>query len=771
MSLLTKSHSSYRLALVAGFSFLMAQTALSQEKCNYVRNGFKVGPNYARPVAPVAPDWIYSGNEQVKVETWKQRDVLWWMALNDPLLNSLIEITYSQNLTVRAAGMRILQARAQLDIAVGNLFPQFQEGFGGYARIADSLERANRGVGGSRFYGDWILGGAMIWELDFWGRFRRNVAAADARLDARIEGYDDVLVLLIADVASAYVEYRTAEQRLVYAHDNLRIQEESVRLAQIKVDAGARDSDLDLPQAQSDLADIKSLIPDLELDRRRAMNRLCVLLGMPPEDLTELLRHTSIPSPSPELAIGIPADLIRQRPDVRRAERELAAQCEEIGIAVSDLYPHIAISGTIFVNSESAGDLFKSSAWGGAVGPSFRWNLLNYGRLQANIRLQEARFNELIYNYQQVVLKANEEVENAIAAFLFSHQKVQALQVGANVSLEAVRIGSRRYQDGISNFNRLSNLQTVLAGQQDSLAFSQGAIAKSWIDVYRSMGGGWQIRLANAQPYMPGIDQAVIEEEVPTPAIDTLPPPVEEKPEKVNPFLKVPPEPQAPNEPLSTEIGPRKSVTVPEPVAAAEPADETKTPLIKRLFVWEKWPLHSIKDSLNVSFPDRSESVNLQQPRSVEAAPGSRSKSAKASDFVPGAIDRTERIAFNNSENGTRRTNVIEDRQGRAKAPTLQYTTRTASRLDSEVPKSNHAVKTIAAESPVVSHSPAMSSTGVFAENYEQWGERNVSSRNRIDGVLHHPTKLPDRDISDHAHLPSTTIPTSVSTISIIKPL
>jgi NodT family efflux transporter outer membrane factor (OMF) lipoprotein len=484
-------------------------------------------------VAPIAPGWIDEANPKVQVQTcWALRERIWWNSFNDPTLSLLIQNAYDQNLTLRAAGMRILAAQAQRDVVTGDLFPQFQEIFGGYARIAESLETANQGATGvNRFFDDWIFGGQLAWELDFWGKFRRSVAAADARLDAQIEDYDDVLVLLVADVASTYVEIRTLQQRLVYARQNLTIQNESVRLAQIKFDAGTRDSQIDLPQAQSNQAEIASLIPDLELALRRAMNRLSVLLGMPPADLGAILGTAGIPTPPPDIAIGIPADLLRQRPDVRRAERELAAQSEEIGIAVANLYPHISIHGTIFVNAEQFADLFKESAWGGAVGPTFRWDVLNYGRLRARVREQQARFNELVYNYQQTVLQANQEAEDAIALFLLSHEKVAALDLGTQASSKAVNIGLQLYGDGLADFNRLSNVQLDLARQQDDLAFAQGQIAQGWIEVYRSLGGGWQIRLANAQPFMPGIQPPPAD----TPS-EILPPtdsqqPVESSPE------------------------------------------------------------------------------------------------------------------------------------------------------------------------------------------------------------------------------------------------
>ena len=303
------------------------------------------------------------------------------------------------------------------------------------------------------------------------------------------------------------------------------------------------------------------------------MNRLSVLLGLPPADLTTMLGTSPIPVPPPDLALGIPADLLRQRPDVRRAERDLAAQCEEIGIAVADLYPHISLNGTIFVNSEKFSNLFTPKGWGGAVGPAFRWDILNYGRLQANIRIQEARFNELIYVYQHKVLTANEEVENSIASIYTVTERENAFQTGSTASVDAVEIGTKRYKDGVSDFNRLSNLQVVLAQQQDSLAFSQGQIAQSWVDVYRSLGGGWQIRLADALPYKPGISLE--------PGTESLPAP--------DPTLSTPLMPDA-----APTSSPQTSVTSPQQVARSEQTDSNrpKPTIMSRLTIVKNFLLH-----------------------------------------------------------------------------------------------------------------------------------------------------------------------------------
>ena len=486
-----------RSALCVGLSLCMLVTGCTNP-ANYFRNGCKVGPQYRRPKASVAPAWIDSADPRIVSCSSCSNcgNAYWWELLGDPVLSFLIESAYQQNLTVRAAGQRVLQARAQLDFFRGDLFPQEQSAIGQYNRIAESGEVANPGaLGSNRYYDDWAVGGLLIWELDFWGRFRRAVDSAEALLDAEVEAYDDVLVILVADVASAYVDYRTANQRLEYARQNLEIQQENARISEEKFEAEATESQIDLPQAVSTLAETRALIPQLELDRRVALNRLSVLLGMPPTDLTEVLGPGEIPRPPAQLAIGIPADLLRQRPDVRQAERELAAQCEQIGIAVSDLYPHLTISGSIFWNADSFGDMFDGNALSGAVGPGFRWDLLNYGRLRANIRDQEARFNELLYDYQQSVLTANEEAENAVATYLFNQQRVEQLAEGADAAGEAVRITSTRYKEGVSGFNRLFNLQNLLTRQQDAYAVAQGDTLQGLIGIYRALGGGWQVRL------------------------------------------------------------------------------------------------------------------------------------------------------------------------------------------------------------------------------------------------------------------------------------
>ncbi len=482
---------------------------------DWVRNGFKVGPNYYRPPAPVASEWIDYGNPDVKSD--ERHLCAWWTVFNDPVLNSLIQTAYQQNLTLRQAGARIIEARAQLGIAQGNLLPQEQFGFGDYSRIKTSQNVANPLP--VAWFSDWTLGFGGSWELDFWGRYRRAIEAADAELDASVENYDDVLVILISDVASNYVQYRTFEQRIVYARANVQTQKGAYDIAVDKFQHGAT-TERDTTQAKQLYEQTAALIPVLEIAKRQAANRICTLLGMPPTNLETILgKGSGVPVVPREVVVGVPADLVRRRPDVRRAEREVAAQSARIGVAVSDLYPHLSVLGTIGVEAEQFGDLFNTpGSMIGEISPGFRWDILNYGRLVNNVQVQDARFQQLAYAYQDQVLTAGREAEDAIISFLKSQEQVKHLDAGVAAAVRTVEITRDQYSEGAVDFTAVFVFEGDLTTQQDQLALAQGNIALSLISVYRALGGGWQIRLdnvgANGEIIQPSLWEG---EEIPNP--------------------------------------------------------------------------------------------------------------------------------------------------------------------------------------------------------------------------------------------------------------
>jgi NodT family efflux transporter outer membrane factor (OMF) lipoprotein len=473
---------------------------------DYVHNGWRVGPEYGRPAAPVADDWIDATDARLQDESADYRQ--WWTVFEDDTLNELIALAYSQNITLREAGYRVLEARELRAVVAGSLFPQTQEAFGDFTQTQRSAQTAtfrrssssiDAGNVGLRDISNWRLGTSLAWELDFWGRFRRAIEAADARLDSSIENYDDVLVLLIAEVATAYVDYRTVDQRLAFARGNADMQEESARIAEARLKALAIDSEIDAPQAESNLARTLAAIEALEIARRQNANRLCVLLGMPPQDLDNLLQGTKPVPVAPEnVAVGVPAELLRRRPDVRRAERLAAAFNADVGVAEANLYPHIAINGSMAFEAAQFSNLLSADAWSGTVGPSFRWNVLNYGRLLHTVRVQDARFQQQVAVYQQTVLRANEEAENAIVAFLKYHDQLKLLEQSVQQAEEAVRVAQAKYRAGRIDFNRVFTVEQLLITQQDQLASAQGNLANSLIQLYRSLGGGWEIRLSTA---------------------------------------------------------------------------------------------------------------------------------------------------------------------------------------------------------------------------------------------------------------------------------
>jgi NodT family efflux transporter outer membrane factor (OMF) lipoprotein len=483
-------------------------------------NGFKVGPNYGRPPAPVAEVWIDTDNPRVQSQATDYS--YWWTVFNDPVLNHLVYTAYEQNLPLKIAGLRILEARAQRAIAAGSLFPQKQQMTGAYAhsKFSDNSYPFG-GFPGNREFDSWSVGFDAAWELDIWGRIRRGIESADANLNAQIENYDDVLVILQAEVAAAYIQMRTLEQRLALVRKNIALQEEALKIIEKRFQGGVV-GEVDVRQAKAILAVTESLVPTLQENHRKVQNALCILLGMPPRDLQQELGHLGpIPTAPPQVAVGIPAELLRRRPDVRRAERQAAAQCARIGIAEAEFYPRIAITGTISLDAEQFSDIFRGDSLAGRVGPGFQWNILNYGRIANSVRAEEARFQQAVIGYQNAVLMANKEVEDAIVAFLREQQRVKSLEQAVHETEQALRIGLFQYEQGLIDYQRVLDSQRALVQQQDALAESRGKIAMNLVAVYKAVGGGWRMRYA---PNMPEAETGTPFEEEPVPADAPVPP-------------------------------------------------------------------------------------------------------------------------------------------------------------------------------------------------------------------------------------------------------
>ena len=460
--------------------------------------GCMVGPNFQPPKVSVATGWQENGDQRVGTGATTYRD--WWKTFGDPALDRLVAHAYRENLTLRQAGVRVLQARAQLGVAVGEIFPQTQQAVGSvqYIRTSDRAP-ASAGFNGSFEYWQSQIGVQATWELDFWGRVRRGIESADANLLSTLADYDTTLVTLTADVANAYIALRTAEERIRIARENVEIQEETLKIVEAKFTYGTV-TQLDVEQARTALLNTRATIPTLEAQLRQARDALSVLLGMPPSDLADLLGGPSrIPVSPPQVIVGIPADLLRRRPDLRSAEMQAAAQSAQIGVAKADLFPAFSLIGNLVLLSTDLGtfrlsDMFRWSSRAAQVGPSVQWNILNYGQLSNNVRAQDARFQQLLLGYQQAVLVAQQDVEDNLVAFLRAQDRADFLARSVTSSRRAVDLAVLQYREGVTDFTTVLTVQQTLLAQQDSLASTLGTISTSLVGIYRALGGGWEIR-------------------------------------------------------------------------------------------------------------------------------------------------------------------------------------------------------------------------------------------------------------------------------------
>ncbi|MGN6369822.1 MAG: efflux transporter outer membrane subunit [Phycisphaerae bacterium] len=473
----------------------------------WFHNGLKLGPNYAPPPVPLSTNWIDyqspTSTSPAATQPATQPAVApaaadlasWWTVFNDPVLDSLMHDAYAQNLTLRSAGERIIVARAGRDIAVGSLFPQFQEAAGAYSwnKVSDRTHLHPS----DQWFQDSNVGFNVGWEIDFWGRYRRAIESADAALNASIADYDNVMVLLLSDVATNYVRYRTYQVRLLLARQNVEIQRQSYELAQTNFKAGAT-TERDVQQARQVYEQTRALIPVFEVGIRQSNDALCVLLGIPVRDLSDRLGNSAaIPAAPPIINVGIPADLLRRRPDVRQAERLAASQSALIGVQEANLYPRFFLNGTIGVDAESFHGMFHTpGSVAGSFGPSFQWDILNYGRIENAVTAQQAVFRDYILRFQQTVLTANQEAEDALIAFAKSKEQEAYETESVAAAKRTVQITYDQYRHGAIDFTPVFIFETTLTQQEDALAVTRGNIVLSAINLYRALGGGWEARLA-----------------------------------------------------------------------------------------------------------------------------------------------------------------------------------------------------------------------------------------------------------------------------------
>lgn len=457
--------------------------------------GCMVGPNYKEPTPPLPQEWMDPGHPGV--QRGAAELTRWWEVFNDPVLNTLVQRAHENNPSLHAAAVRVLEAQANRGIAVGLLFPQQQDARGDFTWNRSSENNVTPAPVRNGFH-NWDVPGLSVgWELDIWGRFRRGIEAADAQVLASLANYDDVLVSLIAEVATDYVLLRTLEEQLVIVHENLKIQQEGYAIVKLRREAGTA-TELDVAQSETIMRDTEAQIPAVEASIKQTKIAICVLLGMPPQDISTLLgEKRPIPAPPASVAIGVPAEFLRRRPDIRRAERLLAAQSANIGIAASDLYPHFSLVGDISLSAERFSDLFRSSSFQAFAGPSVRWAILNYGRIENNIRVQDAAFQASISDYESLVLRAQGEVESAVAGLVGAQQQITPLTGSVEAADRAVKVAQQQYKGGIADYIRVLVAEQYLIAEQTRLVETRGSAAQNLITLYRALGGGWDLREGN----------------------------------------------------------------------------------------------------------------------------------------------------------------------------------------------------------------------------------------------------------------------------------
>ena len=456
--------------------------------------GCMVGPDYRRPDVATPPSW----GELAATAPPGRSEALasgvptaWWISFGDPLLTSLVERTVASNPTLQQAEARVREARASRQIAAADLWPQIGSS-GSYTRA-----RTSQNGLGALTPGKWTslfqAGFDANWELDVFGGNRRAVEAADATLEAVEDDRNAVLISLLGEVGLEYVTYRSLQQRIVLTRQNLEAQQQTYDLTRRLFDAGLA-PELDVQRAAAQVATTASTIPVFEQQAALAMHSLGVLIGELPMTLEpELSAVGAIPQPPPEVAVGLPSELLLRRPDVARAERQLASQTAEIGVATRDLFPRFFLSGIGELQSVHASDFFDWESRLLSLGPSISWPVFSGGRIRANVALQTEAQQELLAAYREAVLRAFQDVEDALAAF--SNQQAARDQLGDAVraNQRATELARNLYSQGLTDFLTVLVAQVNLLTTQDALAQTEGDVAIQLIALYKALGGGWQL--------------------------------------------------------------------------------------------------------------------------------------------------------------------------------------------------------------------------------------------------------------------------------------
>jgi NodT family efflux transporter outer membrane factor (OMF) lipoprotein len=462
--------------------------------------GCMVGPNYHSPKTKVSEKWA-AENATVNKSVTKadQAPVAeWWTSFNDPTLNALIDHAVQGNLDLQIAQARVREARAQRGVVAADLYPtvnvssSYQR-----SRISKNINGVQTSTGSQNnlnVTGDlYQVGFDASWEIDVFGGVRRDIEAANADISAQIEDRRNTLVTLLAEVARNYMELRRAQQQITIAEANLKAQQETLDITKVRFNAGLV-SDLDVQRAQAQVDTTASEIPTLRATAQQSIHLLSVLLGEEPGALTaELSNQAPIPQTPPEIPVGLPSELLRRRPDVRRAERELAAQTARIGVATADLFPKFSLTGFLGLTSSKFSKLSNSGSTTWSILPGVSWPVLDFGRIRSNIAVENAREQQAAIFYEQTVLTSLREVADSMIAFSQEQTRHQNLESAVEANRRAVKLANELYKQGLADFLSVLQAQRDLFVSEDALVQSDSLVTSNLVALYKALGGGWEI--------------------------------------------------------------------------------------------------------------------------------------------------------------------------------------------------------------------------------------------------------------------------------------
>jgi len=453
-----------------------------------ILSGCMVGPNFQRPQTTLPAGWAGPTAESRPVTPAEEELARWWTLFNDPTLVSLVEQAVQSNLDLKQAEARIRQARAARGIVAAGIGPTVDAtGTYQHSRAAGGANGKNEGFVSDQYQAGFDAG----WEVDIFGGVRRAIEAADADLQAALETRRDVLVTLTAEVARNYIDLRVFQERIAIARQNLETQKHIAALTRIRFQGGFVGG-LDVANADAQVATTAAQIPLLEASARQTIYSLSVLLGRDPAALVQELSPAAvIPLASPSIPLGVPSDLLRQRPDIRGAEAEIHAATARIGVATADLFPRFNISGSVGLRASDFSSWFDWASRIWSFGPAVSWNLFAMGRTRANIEQQRALQDQSLITYQQTILTALQEVENALIASAKEEEHRWALVEAVGANRKAVDLATTLYTQGHTDFLNVLNAQRSLYVSEDALVQSTGSVSTNLVALFKALGGGW----------------------------------------------------------------------------------------------------------------------------------------------------------------------------------------------------------------------------------------------------------------------------------------